>query len=68
MAAANCYTKDHLDAPEHRALMEKAQFYYISVSNSNMARFAISHYTENLWPVKGLHKIVLEGPLKNIKY
>lgn len=30
LAAANCFTKDHLDAPGNQSLMEKAQFYYIS--------------------------------------
>jgi adenosine kinase len=30
LAAANHFTKDHLDKPESRALMEKAKFYYIS--------------------------------------
>ncbi|XP_064603949.1 uncharacterized protein LOC135469265 [Liolophura sinensis] len=28
LAAANCFTEDHLDVPENWALVEKAQFYY----------------------------------------
>lgn len=30
LAAANCFTKDHLDKPENYALMKNASFYYIS--------------------------------------
>jgi adenosine kinase len=30
LAAANCFTKDHLDIPENRELVEKANFYYIA--------------------------------------
>jgi len=30
LAAANCFTKDHLDKPENKELIEKAAFYYIS--------------------------------------
>lgn len=33
LAAANHFTVDHLKKPEVRALMEKAQYYYMSVSN-----------------------------------
>jgi len=32
LAAANHFTKSHLDKPENYKLMEKATFYYISVS------------------------------------
>ncbi len=31
LAAANHFTKDHLDAPENFAFVEKASFFYISV-------------------------------------
>lgn len=30
LAAANCFTKDHLDKPEIQELMQKASYYYIS--------------------------------------
>lgn len=33
LAAANCFTIDHLEKPENKALMEKAEFYYIAVSS-----------------------------------
>ena len=33
LAAANCYSKaDHLDKPENWAVVEKAEYIYISVS------------------------------------
>lgn len=32
LAAANCFTIDHIRKPENRKLIETAQFYYISVS------------------------------------
>ena len=32
LAAANHFTKSHIDVPENRALLEKAEYYYISVS------------------------------------
>lgn len=32
LAAANHFSKSHLEIPENRALMEKAKYYYISVS------------------------------------
>jgi len=30
LAAANCFTKDHLEVPENKGLMEGAKYYYIS--------------------------------------
>lgn len=33
LAAANLFTKDHLEVPENKALMQKARYYYISVSH-----------------------------------
>lgn len=32
LAAANCFTIDHIRKQENRKLIEKAQFYYVSVS------------------------------------
>lgn len=32
LAAANCFTIDHIRKPENRKLIENAQFYYVSVS------------------------------------
>jgi len=32
LAAADHFTKDHLDKPDNFALVEKAKYYYISVS------------------------------------
>lgn len=32
LAAANCFTIDHIKKPENRKLIETAQYYYISVS------------------------------------
>lgn len=34
LAAANCFTKDHLDEPRHWQLVTDAKFYYIAVSLS----------------------------------
>ena len=31
LAAANCFTKDHIDTPENRKLIEAAECYYITV-------------------------------------
>lgn len=33
LAAANTFTVDHLDVPENAAQIEKAKFFYISVSH-----------------------------------
>ena len=32
LGAADHFTKDHLDIPENRELMEKAHFFYMAVS------------------------------------
>ena len=32
LAAANCFTKDHLDEPRHWEMVTDAKFYYIAVS------------------------------------
>lgn len=32
LAAANCFTIDHIRKPENKKLIESAQFYYVSVS------------------------------------
>ena len=32
LAAANCFTKSHVESDEVQTLMQKAQYYYISVS------------------------------------
>lgn len=32
LAAANCFTIDHIRKPENKKLIENAQFYYVSVS------------------------------------
>lgn len=32
LAAANCFTIDHIRKPENKKLIEKAQYYYVSVS------------------------------------
>jgi len=32
LGAANHFSKDHLDIPENRQLMEKAHFFYMAVS------------------------------------
>lgn len=32
LAAANCFTEEHLETPENWKLVEKAQYYYIAVS------------------------------------
>lgn len=32
LGSANCFTIDHIEKPENRALLESAQFFYISVS------------------------------------
>ena len=31
LAAANLFTKDHIEVPENRELIEKADYYYITV-------------------------------------
>lgn len=31
LAAANCFSKDHIDKPENEKLINSAQFYYVSV-------------------------------------
>lgn len=36
LAAANCFTVDHIRKPENRKLMELAQYYYISVSITHL--------------------------------
>lgn len=41
LAAANCFTIDHVRKPENRTLMEKAQYYYISVSIEHMEVYLI---------------------------
>lgn len=33
LAAANCFTEEHLETPENWKLVEKAQYYYIAVSS-----------------------------------
>jgi len=33
LGAANLFLKSHLDVPANRALMEKARYYYIAVSD-----------------------------------
>nr|KAG5713900.1 hypothetical protein BaRGS_024527 [Batillaria attramentaria] len=45
LAAANCFTEDHVDVPANWKLVEKAQFYYtagfpLTVSPSSMMRLA----------------------------
>lgn len=35
LAAANCFTIDHIQKPENRKLIENAQFFYISVLLTN---------------------------------
>ncbi|XP_022319650.2 uncharacterized protein LOC111122288 isoform X1 [Crassostrea virginica] len=45
LAAANCFTEEHLETPEHWKLVEKAQYYYIAsfpltVSPSSVLRIA----------------------------
>jgi len=32
LGAANHFTKDHIDKPENRELMEKAHYFYMAVS------------------------------------
>lgn len=32
LAAANCFSPSHIAEPENKKLIEKAQFYYVSVS------------------------------------
>lgn len=32
LAAANCFSPSHIEEPENRKLIEKVQFFYISVS------------------------------------
>lgn len=32
LAAANCFTKDHLDETQHWEMVTKAKYYYIAVS------------------------------------
>lgn len=42
LAAANHFTKSHLEIAENKALMEKANFYYISVSSRGfLVRFLL---------------------------
>ncbi len=36
LAAANMFSKEHFEEPEHRSLMEKADIYYIAVINAPM--------------------------------
>lgn len=36
LAAANLFTKDHIEVPENLQLIEKADFYYITVIKKNL--------------------------------
>jgi len=37
LGAANHFSKDHLEIPENRELIEKAHYFYMAVSDSHAA-------------------------------
>lgn len=55
LAAANCFTEEHLETPENWKLVEKAQYYYIAVSSpykavsTNYQVFLAKSYVVEFW-------------------
>ena len=44
LAAANLFTKDHIEVPENLQLIEKADFYYITVIKKKFKQLIYSHH------------------------
>lgn len=62
LAAANTFTKSHLDEPKNKALMEEAQFYYISGYPLTVCPEAMIHIAKHATSHDKLFSLNLSAP------